>query len=160
MKTFEECINILGCSPTDDRISQWLNSLDISERPVYEDAPVKWLSHTNTGLTFMFEGRVGYEETYGNSKAKSTDTMVLKGLRFYGPMNSDSFKGYKGKLLFNLDFQCDLKKFKDKLGKEDREGGISKKILVWKDIQALEVSIVLTKDQGNIEYIDISPSRK
>lgn len=157
MKNFNECLSLLGYSPNDVKISEWLNSLDISERPRYEDSPVKWLNQTAVGLTLMFEGKLGYEESHG--KAGGSEPMVLSGIRFYGPLNTDSFMAYKGKLMLDLDFQCDLKKFLDKLGKEDSQGGISRKVLIWKNIQDLEVGIVLTKDQKNIEYIDVLPRR-
>lgn len=155
MEIINKVINLLGLSPEDQAVSLLLDEHKISERPQYEEAPMQWLSKEDEGFILKFDEKLGYERNYGHSLGSGT--MVLSGLRVHGPLNTNGFAPYQGKLPCGLHFSQNFDEINRVLGTPDVEDdpGTPERVLAWNNVQGLQLGVVLTADEYHMCYLDI-----
>jgi hypothetical protein len=158
MSSYENYTRFFGYSPNDPEMSALLDSLNISERPEYEDSPDACLSNEGIPVALTFGGSSDYREYYGIPKG--CGTMVLECIRFYSSKNTENRPAYRGTMPCGIDIEGTPDKLTEKLGSPDfNDKTYAKRVLSWANVNGLGIDVVLTEDDKHIEFIDMEPMR-
>jgi hypothetical protein len=157
MLVIEDAVKLFGLSPKDKSVDAYLNILGIEERPEFDENPEEWLSKLEQGYILMFRAKHGYTRLYGATNA--TGDMIFNGIRLHGPLNTNGFQPYLGKLPFGIHFEQSPDEIKKTLGTPDfeDEAGTSKRTLLWYSFKELQIGIVFTADEKDCVYITLKP---
>jgi len=153
----EDAIQFFGYSSENKELDAYLTTLEISERPIFNENSEEWVLKREDGFILMFRAKHGYESLYG--PVSSIGSMIFKQIRLYGPRNTDDFRPYQGKLPYGLHFERTLDEVKKILGNPDfeEEPNTPERVLVWNNFGGTEIGMVLTDDETHMSYLDIEP---
>jgi len=153
----DEAIQFLGYSSENKELGAYLTTLGISERLIFDENPEEWLAKEEGGFILIFHEKYGYESLYGPTNVAGD--MIFKGIRLYGPQNTDDFHPYKDKLPYGLDFEQNPDQIKKILGAPDFEDepNTPKRVLIWNNFKGMEIGVVMNKDETQMSYFDIQP---
>jgi hypothetical protein len=157
----EEAVNFFGHSVEDKAFDEYLTALGIQERPEFKENPMEWVGGKEDGVLFLFEGRLGHEESFG--AAKDNGSMIFNGIRIHSANNSDNFFAYSGRLPADLKFENNLDETQTKIGVASGKRLNPKKQIVctWDEPRdySYSLSIIFLPEEKGISFINIKPKK-
>lgn len=153
----DEAVKFFGYPHENQDFDLYLTSLDIKERPKWEDNPIAYVSKEDSGFIFIFGNKSSYEKYHG--KAVVGGQMIFEGIQLYGDKYKSTMLPYQLPLPFGLEFNMSLGSIKKVLGEPDLDhpSGPINTVYIWRNFKRYSVGICcLPKDSG-VVFFDIRP---
>ena len=154
-----DAIQFLGLPPSSKILSDYLNSIGISERPSYREIPVERINRVAEGFSLVFEGEAGYKASWG--EPREPGDLIFCSLQIYSGNPGDGFERYDGPMPFGLTFNSTLSQVESLLGEPaaDYESG-GEHVYVWYNHDGFIISISFLPENMGFSVLDIEGAQK
>jgi hypothetical protein len=158
----EDVIRFFGHTSDAGAFDAYLNSVDIAERPAFEENPSEWVERPANGVILIFNARHNYERLIG--PASGQGSMVFGALRVYGTHNASGYTMYPFPLPGNFSFDLKQEQVTALFGApsfDDEAADDEDRLLTWNGLAfaggKYDLSVVFSPHGGSVSFFTIKP---